>query len=43
MKGKDAWETGRYIEGESWAIMPGEEKPENGVAYACAKQLSNEN
>ena len=40
MKDKDAWENGRYIDGQSWAIMPGEEKPESGVADACAKQLS---
>jgi hypothetical protein len=40
MKGKDAWENGRYIDTQSWAIMPGEEKPESGVADACAKQLS---
>ena len=40
MKGKDAWENGRYIDTQSWAIMPGEEKPESGVADACAKQLA---
>jgi hypothetical protein len=43
MKGKDAWEIGRYIDNQSWAIMPGEEKPESGVADACAKQLSAKN
>ena len=40
MKGKDTWETGRYIDQQSWAIMPGDEKSESGVADACAKQLS---
>lgn len=40
MKDKDTWDKGRYIEGQSWAIMPGAEKPESGVAEACAKQLS---
>jgi hypothetical protein len=40
MKDKDAWENGRYIDKQSWAIMPGDEKPESGVADACAKQLS---
>jgi dienelactone hydrolase len=40
IKGKDSWEIGRFIEKQSWAIMPGEEKPENGVAEACAKQLA---
>jgi hypothetical protein len=40
MKGKDAWEVGRYIDAQTWAIMPGEDKSESGVADACAKQLS---
>jgi hypothetical protein len=41
MKGKDAWDNARYIDKQSWAIMPGDEKPEVGVADACARQLSN--
>jgi dienelactone hydrolase len=40
MNGKDSWEMGRYIDAQSWAIMPGEEKSESGVADACARQLS---
>ena len=40
MKGKDSWDKGRYIEKQSWAIMPGDEKPDSGVADACAKQLA---
>jgi hypothetical protein len=40
MKDKDTWDKGKYIETQSWAIMPGSDKPENGVAEACAKQLS---
>jgi undecaprenyl pyrophosphate phosphatase UppP len=40
MKGKDAWEIGRFIDAQSWAIMPGDEKSDSGVADACAKQLS---
>ena len=40
MKDKDTWEKGRYIDKQSWVIMPGDEKPESGVADACAKQLS---
>jgi len=40
MKGKDTWEVGRYIDGQSWAIMPDERKSETGVADACARQLS---
>ena len=39
MKDKDAWENGRYIDKQNWAIMPGQDKPESGVADACAKQL----
>ena len=40
MKDKDTWERGRYIDQQRWAIMPGDEKPDVGVADACAKQLS---
>jgi hypothetical protein len=40
MKGQDAWDTGRYIEKQSWAIMPGADKPESGVSDACARQLA---
>src|SRR6478672_6387327 len=40
MKDKDTWDKGRYIETQSWAIMPGDEKAESGVSDACAKQLS---
>jgi hypothetical protein len=27
MKEKDSWDKGRYVEKQSWAIMPGEENP----------------
>jgi len=40
MKEKDSWDKARYIETQSWAIMPGEDKPESRVADACAKQLA---
>jgi uncharacterized protein (DUF697 family) len=40
MKGKESWDKGRYIEKQSWAIMPGEEKADSRVADACAKQLA---
>ena len=40
MKGKDAWEMGRYIEKQSWAIMPGEDKSDSKVADSCAKLLT---
>ena len=40
MKGKDTWDKGRFIEKQSWAIMPGEDKPDSKVADACAKHLT---
>jgi hypothetical protein len=40
MKDKDIWQRGRYIDTQSWPIMPGDEKAESGVSDACAKQLS---
>ena len=40
MKGKDLWERGRYVEKQSWAIMPGDDKVDSKVADACAKQLT---
>jgi len=40
MKGKEAWARGRYIETHSWAIMPGEDKPDSRVAEACAKHFA---
>ena len=40
MKDKDSWEMGRFIETQNWAIMPGDDKPDSGVAEACAKQLA---
>jgi hypothetical protein len=43
VKDKDSWEMSRFIETQSWAIMPGAEKPDNGVADACAKQFAKKN
>lgn len=40
MKGKESWDRGRYIEKQSWAIMPGEDKPDSRVADACAKHFT---
>ncbi len=40
MKGKESWDRGRYIEKQSWAIMPGEDKPDSRVADACAKHFA---
>ncbi len=42
MKGKDTWEISRYIEKQSWVIMPGDERVERGVADACAGRLSKQ-
>jgi dienelactone hydrolase len=42
MKAQDTWERGRYIEKQSWAIMPGDEKPDSGVADACAKHFTKQ-
>lgn len=42
MKGKDYWDTGRYIETQGWAIMPGDEKVDSRVADACARQLTEQ-
>ena len=40
MKDKDNWDKARYIETQSWAIMPGEDKPDSKVADSCAKLLA---
>jgi hypothetical protein len=40
MKEKDRWGRGRYIEKQSWAIMPGEDKVDSKVADACANHLT---
>jgi len=40
MKDKDTWDKARYIEKQSWAIMPGEDKADSRVADACAELLS---
>jgi hypothetical protein len=42
MKDKDTWDLGRYIDKQSWAIMPGDAKPDAGVADACAKHFKQQ-
>ena len=42
IKNKDTWDIGRYIDKQSWAIMPGDEKPESGVSDACAKHFKKQ-
>jgi hypothetical protein len=41
MKKPDSWDKGRFIEQQGWATMPGEEKPDTGVADACAKHFTD--
>jgi hypothetical protein len=41
MKKQDSWDKGRFIEEKGWATMPGEEKPDSGVAQACAKHFTD--
>jgi len=41
VKGKDAWDKGRFIEQQGWATMPGEDKPDSEVANACAKHFTD--
>ena len=40
MKEKDPWDKARYIEKQSWAIMPGDDKADSKVADSCAKLLA---
>jgi hypothetical protein len=40
MKEKDSWDKARYIEKQSWAIMPGDDKADSKVADSCAKLLA---
>jgi hypothetical protein len=40
MKDKDTWDKGRFIEKQSWAIMPGDDKPDSRVADSCARLLT---
>jgi hypothetical protein len=40
MKDKDAWDKGRFIEKQRWAIMPGDDKPDSRVADSCARLLA---
>jgi len=39
LKETGSWKRGDYVEGQGWATMPGEEKPDSKVADECAKQL----
>ena len=40
MTDKDAWDKGRFIEKQRWAIMPGDDKPDSRVADSCAKLIA---
>ncbi|MGH7844279.1 MAG: hypothetical protein ACREQW_03785 [Candidatus Binatia bacterium] len=41
MKKQDSWDKGRFIEEQGWATMPGDEKPETGVAQVCARHFAD--
>jgi hypothetical protein len=44
MKDKDTWDKARYIEKQSWAIMPGEDKADSRVgmhAPSCFRRKRN--
>jgi len=41
IKKQDSWDKGRFIEQQGWATMPGEEKPDSGVAQACARHFTD--
>src|SRR2546427_13136608 len=40
MKEKDSWDKARYIEKQSCAIMPGDDKADSKVADSCGKLLA---
>jgi hypothetical protein len=40
LQATSSFERGRYVTAQGWATMPGDEKPENRVADACARQLA---
>ena len=39
LKETSNWKRGDFVEEQGWATMPGEEKPDNKVADACANLL----
>ena len=39
LKEKSAYQRDDYVKEQGWATMPGQEKPDNKVADACAKLL----
>lgn len=39
LKDESSWKRGDYVEKQGWATMPGTQKPNAGVADACASQL----
>ena len=39
LNGVSAYQRDDYVKEQGWATMPGEEKPDNKVADACAKLL----
>jgi hypothetical protein len=39
LKATDSWKRSDFVAQQGWATMPGEEKPDQKVADACAKSL----
>ena len=39
LKAASAYQRSNYVEDQGWATMPGEERPDRGVAEACAELL----
>jgi hypothetical protein len=42
LKAAQAYQRDDYVKEQGWATMPGEEKPDNKVADACARLLFNQ-
>jgi hypothetical protein len=39
LKQENSWQRDDFVIKQGWATMPGAEKPERGVAVACANQI----
>ena len=39
LKKENSWQRDDFVTKQGWATMPGAEKPERGVAIACANQI----
>ena len=39
LKKENSWQRDAFVTKQGWAIMPGAEEPEHGVAITCANQI----